>query len=153
VYVCLHNSPVFKPLTSPIGLLCFALFQDKHYARQALRYFDRDLGQVVTHKDFGENCDFTYENVKNQALEIFSLAHAVGWFGKALILRDWWLSEFLIKSGIDRLFICMSTVNILSISYEVGYSSDGTVEAVLNWKSSSLNTVSPISCQSSGKRA
>lgn len=45
-------------------------------------YLDPDLGVPYHARAFDENCEFNVQNVKNQALEIFSLAHALGWFGK-----------------------------------------------------------------------
>ena len=32
----------------------------------------------------------THPNFLQDALDIFCVAHALGWFGKALILRDYW---------------------------------------------------------------
>lgn len=45
-------------------------------------WLDPSLGVPHHAHAFDENCDFTVDNVKNQALEIFSLAHSLGWFGK-----------------------------------------------------------------------
>lgn len=63
---------------------------DVAYAREALRFFDRDLGRPVVEGTHDASCELTATNLYN-ALDHYALAHALGWFGKALILRDWWL--------------------------------------------------------------
>jgi len=55
-----------------------------------LRFFDRDLGRPVVEGTHDASCELTPTNFYN-ALDLYALAHALGWFGKALILRDWWL--------------------------------------------------------------
>lgn len=54
-----------------------------------MRFFDKDLGVPIREKDYGENCDFTLTNIRNGLFDLFALAHTLGWFGKAIILRDW----------------------------------------------------------------
>lgn len=85
--------------------LVFLLFQDLDSAREMMKYLDPNLGVALPEKSYGENCDFTFTNVwvstvpsiayfmptsLKEAIDIFCLAHALGWFGKALILRDYW---------------------------------------------------------------
>ena len=55
-----------------------------------MRFFDRDLGRPVVEGTHDASCELTPTNFYN-ALDHYALAHALGWFGKALILRDWWL--------------------------------------------------------------
>jgi len=70
--------------------IAFLYFHDVAYAREALRFFDRDLGRPVVEGTHDASCELTPTNFYN-ALDHYALAHALGWFGKALILRDWWL--------------------------------------------------------------
>ncbi|TCD68502.1 hypothetical protein EIP91_010558 [Steccherinum ochraceum] len=74
--------------------LVFLLFQDLDSARSMMKYLDPNLGIPLPEKSYAENCDFTPTNVWN-AVDIFCLAHALGWFGKALILRDYWFCWIL----------------------------------------------------------
>ncbi|EJF63275.1 phosphatidylserine synthase 2 [Dichomitus squalens LYAD-421 SS1] len=74
--------------------LVFLLFQDLDSARSMMKYLDPNLGKPLPEKSYAENCDLTVKNVWN-AIDIFCLAHALGWFGKALILRDYWFCWIL----------------------------------------------------------
>ncbi|KAL7279822.1 hypothetical protein ACG7TL_006229 [Trametes sanguinea] len=86
--------PAFWRVVLGINLLyelamVFLLFQDLDSARSMMKYLDPNLGRPLPEKSYAENCDLTLENLWN-AIDIFCLAHALGWFGKALILRDYW---------------------------------------------------------------
>ncbi|KAJ1968739.1 hypothetical protein H4R35_006344 [Dimargaris xerosporica] len=70
--------------------LVFLLFQNPSDARQLMAYWDPSLGKPLPERSYAENCSLTWDNIKNQ-VDIFVLAHALGWFGKALIIRDVWL--------------------------------------------------------------
>jgi len=74
--------------------LVFLLFQDIDSARELLKYIDPSLGRPLPEKSYGENCAFTPQNIID-AMDIFCVAHALGWFGKALILRDYWFCWIL----------------------------------------------------------
>ncbi|KAN0129473.1 phosphatidylserine synthase 2 [Lactarius tabidus] len=74
--------------------LVFLLFQDLNSARAMMTYLDPNLGRPLPEKNYAENCAFTPQNIWN-AIDIFCLAHALGWFGKALILRDYWFCWIL----------------------------------------------------------
>lgn len=74
--------------------LVFLLFQDLDSARVMMKYLDPGLGVALPEKSYAENCEFTPQNIWN-AIDIFCLAHALGWFGKALILRDYWFCWIL----------------------------------------------------------
>ena len=63
--------------------------------RKLLGYIDSSLGVELPEKSYGDNCDLTYENIKDQVYDIFVLAHFLGWFGRALILRDYWFCWIL----------------------------------------------------------
>ncbi|KAF5348591.1 hypothetical protein D9756_009617 [Leucocoprinus leucothites] len=74
--------------------LVFLLFQDLQTARQMMTYVDPSLGVPLPEKSYAEDCSLTAKNVWN-ALDIFCIAHALGWFGKAMILRDYWFCWIL----------------------------------------------------------
>lgn len=74
--------------------LVFILFQQKDSIRLFLQYIDTDLGKPLPDKSYAEDCSLTFENIYNQ-MDIFVIAHALGWYGKALILRDWWFCWIL----------------------------------------------------------
>ncbi|KAI7864644.1 phosphatidyl serine synthase-domain-containing protein [Spinellus fusiger] len=69
--------------------LVFLLFLNKDDARQFLKYYDVNLGQLLPERSYAEDCSLTQENIMSQ-MDIFVVAHTVGWFAKALILRDVW---------------------------------------------------------------
>ncbi|KAF9358999.1 hypothetical protein BGX26_000405 [Mortierella sp. AD094] len=70
-------------------LLVFLLFQNKHDARLFFKYLDPSLGVPLPEKSYGDACELTYDNVVSQVFDEFVVAHAIGWFCKALILRDY----------------------------------------------------------------
>ncbi|EIN12808.1 PSS-domain-containing protein [Punctularia strigosozonata HHB-11173 SS5] len=74
--------------------LVFLLFQDLDSARHMMTYIDPSLGKPLPEKSYGEDCAFTWTNIWN-AIDIFCLAHSLGWFGKAMILRDYWFCWIL----------------------------------------------------------
>ncbi|EPT05349.1 hypothetical protein FOMPIDRAFT_1021601 [Fomitopsis schrenkii] len=91
--------PAFWRIVLGINLLyelamVFLLFQDLDSARAMMKYLDPSLGRPLPEKSYAENCECTPQNVWN-AIDIFCLAHALGWFGKALILRDYWFCWIL----------------------------------------------------------
>jgi len=71
-------------------ILVFMLFQDKNDMRKFLGKIDNSLGIELPERSYGDNCALTYQNIKDQVYDIFVLAHFLGWFGRALILRDYW---------------------------------------------------------------
>jgi phosphatidylserine synthase 2 len=70
-------------------LLSFLYWTDKSTARELIRYFDPSLGVPLPEKSYAEHCEFTPQNVW-QGIDIFCVAHSVGWFAKAVVLRDHW---------------------------------------------------------------
>jgi phosphatidylserine synthase 2 len=60
-------------------------------------YISPDLGVPLPERSYAENCEITWENMHNQ-LDIFVLAHALGWWAKSIIIRDytfaWLMSVF-----------------------------------------------------------
>ncbi|KAL1925447.1 uncharacterized protein VTP21DRAFT_330 [Calcarisporiella thermophila] len=74
--------------------LVFLLYMNKNDARKLFSYIDPTLGVELPERSYAENCKITVHNVLAQS-DIFVLAHALGWFGKALILRDVWFCWIL----------------------------------------------------------
>ncbi|TPX35235.1 hypothetical protein SmJEL517_g02309 [Synchytrium microbalum] len=71
-------------------VLVVILFQNKHDARAMLKFLDPSLGVEPSERSYAEACDITWENIYN-GLDIFVVAHSIGWFAKALVIRDYWL--------------------------------------------------------------
>ncbi|KAJ1800866.1 hypothetical protein LPJ59_000750 [Coemansia sp. RSA 2399] len=67
--------------------LVFLLFQSKQTGRQIMTFFDPELGIVLPERSYGDKCELTWANVR-EGIDIFVLAHSLGWFGKALIIRN-----------------------------------------------------------------
>jgi len=75
--------------------LIFLLFQTVDDARLLLKKVDPTLGVPLPEKSYADNCTvytpgdyhnfrYVYEAIKDE----FFLAHLLGWFGKAILLRD-----------------------------------------------------------------
>ncbi|KAM0673034.1 hypothetical protein GVAV_003525 [Gurleya vavrai] len=75
-------------------LLVFTLFQDKNDVRQWLKHFDPSLGVNLPEQNYASDCSLTYENVYDK-MDLFVPAHIFGWYFKALILRDYYLTWIL----------------------------------------------------------
>jgi len=91
--------PAFWRIVLGINLLyelgmVFLLFQDLSSARQMMTFLDPSLGVPLIERSYAEDCTLTPSVLWN-AIDIFCLAHALGWFGKALILRDYWFCWIL----------------------------------------------------------
>ncbi|KAI0989098.1 hypothetical protein GJ496_002579 [Pomphorhynchus laevis] len=104
--VHLPNGPFIRPhpafwrfilsitVVYEIGLI-FLLFQNNDDVRHFLKYIDSNLGVPLTEKDYGGNCliyDSNYSsdpwhNVRDK-LDVFVIAHLLGWFVRALAFRD-----------------------------------------------------------------
>jgi len=74
--------------------LVFLLFQDLQTARKMMTFIDPNLGVPLPEKSYAEDCALTARNLWN-ALDVFCIAHTLGWFGKAMILRDYWFCWIL----------------------------------------------------------
>lgn len=72
----------------------FASWQDDVHGREFIQWFDPSLNHPADEKSYGQNCAFTARNLYN-GLDHFALAHFLGWFGKAVILRDFWACTIL----------------------------------------------------------
>ncbi|KAG1798059.1 phosphatidyl serine synthase-domain-containing protein [Suillus plorans] len=74
--------------------LVFLLFQDLNSARRMMTLLDPSLNRPLPEKSYAEHCELTPQNIWD-SIDIFCLAHALGWFGKAMILRDYWFCWIL----------------------------------------------------------
>jgi phosphatidylserine synthase 2 len=71
--------------------LVFLLFQSVEQARLLFKnLFDSSLGIPLPEKNYCENCSLTWDNIWDK-MDMFVLAHAFGWYLKALVLRDYWI--------------------------------------------------------------
>lgn len=91
--------PAFWRIVLGINLIyelamVFLLFQDLNTARGYMVLLDSNLGVPLPEKNYAEDCSLSWMTIWN-ALDIFCVAHALGWFGKALILRDYWFCWIL----------------------------------------------------------
>lgn len=77
-------------------LLAFILQQDKTDVRQWLKHLDPRLGVKLPERTYAENCAFhtpghpdgPFANLWGAMKDEFVVAHFLGWYGKALLLRD-----------------------------------------------------------------
>jgi phosphatidylserine synthase 2 len=70
-------------------MMSFILFQKKDNVREWLGLLDHNLGSPLPERSYAEDCSLNYDAITSQ-LDIFVLAHTLGWFAKAIILRDVW---------------------------------------------------------------
>ena len=85
--------------TAYLLALVFLLFQTPKGARETLRFFWSDLGAPLPTKTYGADCRIyvpghrsgMFGNVYETCFDVFSLAHVLGWYGKAIAIRDWGL--------------------------------------------------------------
>ena len=85
--------------TAYLLALVFLLFQTPKGARETLRFFWSDLGAPLPTKTYGADCRIyvpghrsgIFGNVYETCFDVFSLAHVLGWYGKAIAIRDWGL--------------------------------------------------------------
>ncbi|KAH9980040.1 phosphatidyl serine synthase-domain-containing protein [Lactifluus volemus] len=79
-----------------LGFLVFSMiqFRDGPFIRPHPAFWRIVLGLNLLYElalVYAENCSVSPQNIwVNNAIDIFCLAHALGWFGKAMILRDYW---------------------------------------------------------------
>ncbi|KAI9148601.1 hypothetical protein H9P43_010082 [Blastocladiella emersonii ATCC 22665] len=91
--------PVFWRFVLSVGfayqlLLTYMLFQRPEKVRGLLQKLDPSLGVQLPEKSYAESCDLSPANVWAQ-LDEFVIAHVVGWYGKSIILRDYWFCWIL----------------------------------------------------------
>jgi len=96
--------PVIWRIVSGISIfyllfLVFILFQTASDVRLFLSYIDPSLGKPLPERSYAENCEVwtpddpisSFRNIKDTLYDEFVPAHFLGWFGKAIMLRDYWL--------------------------------------------------------------
>merc|ERR1719464_1679575 len=82
--------------------LIYILFQNPEDARKMMKLIDKDLGEEIPEKDYGgtcrlydaENPEDPWHNLKDK-VDIFIVAHLMGYWCKTLIFRDWWLTTVI----------------------------------------------------------
>lgn len=89
--------------------LTYLLWQDDAHGRQLVQYFDPSLTRPADERSYGQNCELTLHNLYN-GLDLFAFAHFIGWFGKALILRDFWACTILSVMFEVRGSVCMQSL-------------------------------------------
>jgi len=59
-------------------------------ARMVLNFVDPSVGifPAPHEKGYGENCALTFDNISENMIDVFFLAHLLGWCFKALIMRN-----------------------------------------------------------------
>ena len=68
-------------------------------ARQTMRVFDTGLGVRLPERSYGEDCavftpdhpDSAMANISDAVFDVHTVAHFLGWWGKMLIMRDWYV--------------------------------------------------------------
>eukprot|EP00835_Amoeboradix_gromovi_P004466 NODE_349_length_10402_cov_0.251286.p3 type:complete len:331 gc:universal NODE_349_length_10402_cov_0.251286:3693-4685(+) len=73
-----------------LQLLIFTLSQSKDDIMVLLNAYDPKLGVPLVERSYGDSCDLSFDNIYRQ-MDIFVIAHALGWFFKAILLRDYFL--------------------------------------------------------------
>ncbi|PWZ18288.1 CDP-diacylglycerol--serine O-phosphatidyltransferase 2 [Zea mays] len=76
--------------------LTFLLFQNRDDARQFMKHLHPDLGVELPERSYGADCRlYVPENPKNKFINIyetlfdeFVVAHILGWWGKAVMIRN-----------------------------------------------------------------
>lgn len=79
-----------------VVFLSFLLFQDRDDARQFMKYLHPDLGIELPEKSYGSDCRIytpenpksTFINVYEAVLDEFFVAHVLGWWCKAIMIRN-----------------------------------------------------------------
>ncbi|OIV91083.1 hypothetical protein TanjilG_30305 [Lupinus angustifolius] len=76
--------------------LTFLLFQKRDDARQFMKYLHPDLGFELPERSYGADCRLyladnptsRFKNVYETLFDEFVLAHIIGWWGKAILIRN-----------------------------------------------------------------
>ncbi|KAG9139240.1 hypothetical protein Leryth_011257 [Lithospermum erythrorhizon] len=76
--------------------LTFLLFQNRDDARQFMKYLHPDLGIELPERSYGVDCRIyvanqpanRFKNVHDTLFDEFVVAHILGWWGKAIMIRN-----------------------------------------------------------------
>lgn len=52
------------------------------------QHLSDDLGVELPERAYGEDCSLTLQNLQETVLDEFVLAHVLGWWGKAMMIRN-----------------------------------------------------------------
>ena len=61
-------------------------------ARKALLVLDSQLNKPMEERSYGEYCDLSIENLLDNIIDVHFPAHLLGWWGKMIIMRDWYVA-------------------------------------------------------------
>lgn len=94
--------------------LTYMLLLPLDQARATLKYFDDRLGKPLPEVSYADDCRiYTPENPNSKFANIYfavmdchSIAHFMGWFGKMLIMRDWYI-----------IWICSVTFELCELTF------------------------------------
>lgn len=75
-------------------MITFALFQKTKWVHDFLNNLDPVLGRKLPEKSYAEDCTLNIPNLMEK-MDRFVIAHVVGWFCKAIVLRDYWICWIL----------------------------------------------------------
>jgi len=84
-------------------ILVFMLFQNVDDVRTMMHRLDSRLGVPLPERSYAENCDLytpddktsKFRNLMDTINDEFVIAHLLGWWGKSILLRDYWLCWFM----------------------------------------------------------
>lgn len=78
--------------------LVFLLMQGKDEARQFMKNIDPSLGEELPERAYGGECrlyipgeGWHFQTLKETLFDEFVVAHTLGWWAKALIMRNYWM--------------------------------------------------------------
>ena len=79
--------------------MTFVLLLPRDNARAIFKLFSPALGVPLAERSYGDDCRFYtperdshFANFKDAFYDVHTVAHLVGWFGKMLVLRDFWMA-------------------------------------------------------------
>lgn len=86
-------------------VLTYLFLMDVDEVRETLRFFDSELGKPLEEFNYGADCrvftpenpESQFANLKDAVIDCHFVAHFLGWLGKMLIMRDWyvaWICSF-----------------------------------------------------------
>jgi phosphatidylserine synthase 2 len=86
-----------------VTLLVYLLSQNLRDARELLKVLDAKLGVPLPERSYATQCDLytpdndesSFANLKDCIFDVHTLAHALGWWFKMMIVRDYKLCMFL----------------------------------------------------------
>eukprot|EP01117_Protostelium_nocturnum_P013513 TRINITY_DN5047_c0_g1_i3.p1 TRINITY_DN5047_c0_g1~~TRINITY_DN5047_c0_g1_i3.p1 ORF type:complete len:412 (+),score=101.41 TRINITY_DN5047_c0_g1_i3:507-1742(+) len=100
--------PIFWRVIQGLGvlyccLLVFLLFQNVGDTLKLLKHLDPTLGVPLPERSYAENCavytpndpESNFRNIRDAVNDEFMIAHFLGWWGKAILFRDFYLLWFM----------------------------------------------------------